>query len=409
MTTAEEERDDRDRESSSRWGWVLWALAGLVVLAIGTGAYWWLTRPGPQSEQQPPAAPLVETATARAASQLLITQTAFLRPRAEVSVTAEAPGRIRMVSEDFRVGERVSEDELLVALETEDLQADVEQAEARVAQALASLADARVARERQERLAQQDFSSEAELEDTIVQVASAEADLANAEAGLTQAQNALADAEIRAPFDALVTAESAAVGSLVQPGTMLGTLIDAEAAELEMGLTPADLEILGTPERAIGGRVELRGAGADAMALGSGTVISVDPQIVQGTRTVALIVEVPRPFSADADENRRRPLRIDELVEAALPVAIQDRSVVQVPPEAVKGRNLVWIVENGRLRRAEPGLILREETRVLLDGDMLPEGSEVMVSDLPAAIEGQEVRVADERAEATESAAAAGQ
>ena len=390
------ERHDPPR----RWPWLAGAM---LLLALGGAAYWLLTRPAPAPDRQAPAPPLVETVVARATGEIVITQTAFVRPRAQVPVTSQIQGRIEAVGDDFRLGGRIAKGGLLIALETGSLRADMQQAQAGVKQAQAALQAARIARARQEELEEENIASEARLEDAIVAEARARADLASAEARLTQAQDALDDAEVRAPFDAIVTAESAARGALVQPGAALGTLVDAGAAELEMGLAPADLDILGTAESAVGRTVHLRGTGPDAMALGTGTVAGVDPRIVQGTRTVALIVVIREPFAGDPDGNRARPLRIDELVEASLSVGIGDRAVVQVPADAVKGRNRVWVVEDGRLKRLEPAVLRRGQDRVLLDGDVLPAGSRVMVSDLAAALEGQSVRVAKPAQEETGS------
>ncbi|MCO6188658.1 hypothetical protein [Rhizobium sp. L1K21] len=105
-----------------------------------------LTQTKQQAAREPSHPPLVETAIAKSAESLTITQTAFLRPSGEVSVTAQTSGRIRSVSEDFHVGTTTKKNTLLVALEMEDLQAGVEQAEARVEQAKAALAEARVTR-----------------------------------------------------------------------------------------------------------------------------------------------------------------------------------------------------------------------------------------------------------------------
>ena len=375
-----------------RW---FWPLAGAAVLLVGGLVFWLLARPEDGQAQPPPDPPLVRGAVATAADRLIIRQTGFVRARSTVSVAAEIGGRIAEIGEGFRVGGFVDAGDLLIRLDTDQIEADVTSARAAVDRSRAALAEARVARDRQQQLEQSNFTSEAALQEAIVRVATAKADLSAAEANLTQARERLDQAGVTAPFDAFVTAESASLGALVQPGTDVGTLVSAEAAEIEMGLTPPDLDVLGQAERALGGRVILRGTDRGAPMLGTGEVISVDPDIAAQTRTVGLVVTVRSPFAEDSAG--ARPLRVGELVALELPVSLGGRAVTSVPPEAVKGQELVWVIKDGTLHRRDVRILQRGEGRVLLDGRDLAPGTRVLLSDMPDAIEGQSVRLESKR------------
>lgn len=388
MTLPDAIRRERTRaEGSGRW---LWTLAAVALLAAGGGAYWLLTRPGAPQEAPAPAPPLVRIATAEPARSLVLRQTAFLRPRAEVSVAAEVSGRIAAIGETFELGERVAAGDLLIRLDSESFEADVARAEAGAERAEAALAEAEVARERQARLEEQGYAAEQRLQQALVGVASAEADLAAAEADLTQARRRLADTEVAAPFDALVTAQSAAVGQFLRPGMSVGTLAAADSARLEMGLLPSDIALLGEARSAVGGEVRLFSTAEPRQALGRGTVIDVDPRIERQTRTVGLVVAVPDPFG----DGRSRPLRIDELLSVELPVTLPEGAALALPPEALKGRGTLWVVENGALRRVRPEILRREDDRLIVLASGLAAGAAVLLTDLPAAVEGQQVRTA---------------
>ncbi|WP_420392226.1 efflux RND transporter periplasmic adaptor subunit [Acuticoccus sp.] len=390
---AEDERGER------RGRPVLWLVLSLVVLAIGGGIFAFLTFAGEEPSPPARAAELVRAAEVQPARTLMLSQTGFVRPRAEVEVAPEVAGRIERVGDGFVLGGRVERGDLLIQLEQERFEADVARARAAVQRAEAALAQAEVDRGRQEELEARDFASEAALQQAIVAVAAAEGDLTAARADLTQAEIALADTVVLAPFDALVTAEAAAVGQLVPSGQSVGTLVAADAVEVLMGLTPGDVDVLGDPSRAVGGRVLVRAtdttteasAEAQGVLLAQGLVTEIDPRIEEATRTIALVVTVADPFDGEG-----RRLRIGELVELGLPISLENRSAVEVPPEAVKGRDLVWLIEDGVLRRRRVEPLDRLEDRIVLRGVAVGPGDLVMVSDLPAPFDGKRVRVQEE-------------
>lgn len=76
----------------------------------------------------------------------------------------------------------------------------------------------------------------------LLQQAKAKVD--QAEARLKQAQQVLANLEIRAPFDGLVTEVKAHAGETLPSGTSLFTLIDPAALEVETTVTEEDLPLL---------------------------------------------------------------------------------------------------------------------------------------------------------------------
>ena len=392
--------DDRNTkknagEANSPW-WVF-LLAGVVVIALAGAGYWFLTSGEAQSAAEPPPPPLVTAAEVQRAERVAIVQTGFVRPLSEVEVTSEIAGRIQNVDPAFRRGRFVEEGQTLVTLETARLDAAVSRAEAGVRQAEAALAAAELERDRNQQLENEDFASEAQLQDAIVNVSAREADLASAEADLIDARNARDDATITAPFDALVVEATADPGDFAGTGAVLGRLVASAAVELELGLTPRDLALLGSPEIVVGGRVLVRGTGQAAVdaaddrpVIAVGVVNAIGPEIAETTRTVPLLVRVPEPFSTDREG---RPLRIGELVELELPLDVTQRAALNLPPEALKGGNLVWEISDGALVRHEVETLVRTDGEVVVASPDLSPGALVLVSDLAAAADGTEVRL----------------
>jgi multidrug efflux pump subunit AcrA (membrane-fusion protein) len=181
------------------------------------------------------------------------------------------------------------------------------------------------------------------------------------------------------------------MGQFVQPGSDLGTLVAADSARIRMGLLPDDIALVGQAEATIGSTVQLFASGPAGAPLGSGTVTQVSPEIEEQTRTLPLIVAVEDPFG----DRLARPLRIDELVRLELPVTLPDGGAVRIPAAALKGADTLWRVADGRLQRLSPTVLVREADALVVVADRIAAGDTVMISDLPAAFDGQEVRTDD--------------
>lgn len=376
------------------------ALASLALLAAGGGAWWLLARPDQQADESaaPPRPPLIRTAEVEAAGEVAITQTAFVRPVFEVDVTPEVSERIADLGEDFRVGGRVARGDVLVRLERDRLEAALAEAEARVEQARAAVTEARVTLQRQEELEDEDVASEARLQEAILGVSRAEAELAAARAAETTARRRFDDSAIRAPFDALVTARSAAPRQAVSPGAVLGRLVATGAAQMRMGLTARDVALLGGAEAALGTAVTVLPAGpAGAAPLAEGVVTDTDPQVAEGSRTTGLIVRVEDAFAM----RDPRPLRVGELVELRLAATLAGSGALSVPAEALKAGATLWRVSTGddggaTLARAPATVIYRASDAAVVAAEGLSPGDRVMLSDRAGALDGLRVRLARE-------------
>ncbi len=228
----------------------------------------------------------------------------------QVDLRAETSGR--MISDPLRRGAFVDENELLCRLDPgtrqialaeakarlSEAMARQPEAEARVAEAKARLVEAEINDRAASRLSEDGFASEtrvasaaAAVEAARAGVQSANTNLASAISGIQSAEAAVAAAEdeltkleIRAPFAGLLESDTAELGSLLQPGTLCGTIIQLDTIKL-VGFVPETL-------------VDRIDVGADASArLSSGREVvgkvtfisrSADPT----TRTFRVDVEV---------------------------------------------------------------------------------------------------------------------
>jgi RND family efflux transporter MFP subunit len=126
-------------------------------------------------------------------------------------------------------GDRVSKGQVLARLDTRDTDAQVAAGRAGIAQAEAALAAAKSNYERTKSLVAQKFISEAALDKAESEFKVALAAVQTARAGSVQASTARGFAEIRAPFDGVVTRRLMEVGEFASPGRAVIAVHDPAA------------------------------------------------------------------------------------------------------------------------------------------------------------------------------------
>ena len=181
----------------------------------------------------------------------------------QVQVRAETSGQ--MVSEPLRAGSFVNAGDILCSLDPgtrrialADVKARLSEAEARKPEAEARLAEARAKLVEAEinaraalRLSQDGFASETRVAATAASVESARAGVQSAntnvaaassgvqsaEAAVAASENELTKLDLRAPFAGLLEADTAELGTLLQPGSLCATIIQLDTIKL-VGFVP---------------------------------------------------------------------------------------------------------------------------------------------------------------------------
>lgn len=131
----------------------------------------------------------------------------------KVELTTRVSGVVESVL--VKPGQRVKKGAILLRLDRTILQARLEEATADHARAQADEADAKREQGRAQELYDRTVSSTSELEAAELRYARAQAALSAAQARRVIAQKNLADAELKAPFDGVVSAIPGGAGTVV--------------------------------------------------------------------------------------------------------------------------------------------------------------------------------------------------
>ena len=140
------------------------------------------------------------------------------------TVAAQISGRV--VAVHFDVGDRVKKGQVIVRIDGTEVNQAYAASQAQVAQADATLRNAKAQFDRTQRLVDQKFMSAAAMDKAQADYQAAKAQLAAAEAGSGQAAATKSYANVVAPYAGVVSARHVELGEMVLPGKPLMTGFD---------------------------------------------------------------------------------------------------------------------------------------------------------------------------------------
>jgi HlyD family secretion protein len=289
----------------ARWLWP--AVAAGVALA-GLLA-WFALRGAPSEAVAARYAPLVRT----------LQFSARVATLSRVDVGSTVTGRVEAVL--VREGDQVRQDQPLLRLESEELQAALAQAAATEQQAGATLVNAQAELKRTEALVAQGFVTASRADDARRAVDVALAQRQAARAAIAAAKARLTQAVITAPAAARVLSRQVEPGQIVQPGKALLGLALAGPTQIVAQVDERFLEQLRVGQKAV--------VVADAFAGQrlAATILSIAPEVdaQRGAVEVKFSLDQPPPAF----------LREDMTLSAEVETARRDRALV-LPSRALR-------------------------------------------------------------------------
>lgn len=376
--------------------WLLMAAVVLLLAVLG-----WRRWQGPQVDiYTVQMQPLVQTVVA----------TGRVSNVARVQVGSEIGGVV--LQRHVQEGDRVAAGDLLATLRADDLQAQLQQAQAALAslqqsgrpqaqaalrQAEAQLAQAQretarrkallqdqlIARETYEQAVQAETVARAAAEQARLSanaLASGNPDEVRARQQVAAAQAALARTQIRAVVDGVVLARNAEPGATVQPGSVLFEIANDGPTELRVPVDEKNLQVL-----AVGQHAQcVADAYPDAPFAAQVSLIAPAVDAQRGSVEVRLRID-PVPAY----------LRQDMTVSVNIQTGRSDQALV-LPNDALSadgtGKHSAWVVRDGRARQVAIALGLRGTTQSQVVSGL--KAGDSVLADIPDGLQdGQRVRV----------------
>lgn len=329
----------------------------LLTMIVGIGGAAWVWRRHAQI--------VVETAVVYSVypsqALTLLNATGYVVAQRKASVASKATGRLEWLG--VLEGSKVHEGEVIARLESNDTQAmrdqaaaNVQVAEANLAQGRAELTQAEIAFRRSEALGEKNIISDSMRESAEARLAKARAAFAGygaaiaaAQANLRVSEVAVGQTLIRAPFDGVVLTRHANVGDTITP---FSQAVDTKGAVV----TIADMDSL---------EVEADVAESSYLSIHVGQPVEIQLDAIPGERFEGVVSRmVPTVDRAKAStlvkirfaqrDARMLPDMSSKVAFLEREVAESERKPVLAVPMAavfdVGGQQHVYVVENGKAR-----------------------------------------------------------
>ncbi|VFQ42530.1 efflux RND transporter periplasmic adaptor subunit [Desulfoluna butyratoxydans] len=379
-----------------RVGLPLFILAAAFLLA----SHLMETRPKAEKRPRTSLPPLVRWEETQLSDHpVTVTAMGTVRASSQIDLKARVGGQVEWLAPALVPGGRFKKGDVLVKLDKADLDISLALAGAKVQQARADLSLEQGSQEvARKELALMETTMGHRVKDQslalrLPQLKIAEANLALAEADLDKALLDLARSEIRAPFDGIVLARSASMGTLVTEGQTVATLASDAVWWVEATLPVSNLAWLriqkdnnGQASRA---RILPRSGGTF-----QGQLLQVLGDLNDTSRMARVLIEVADPME-QAAATGAPPLLLNSYVTAELE-GTPLRGIIALPDRALRDGNEVWVADGETLRIRTVRIAWREGATVFTDRGLSP-GERVILSDLSSPADGMKIRTGEKK------------
>ena len=259
-----------------------------------------------------------------------------MQPVRQATVKAKVSGDVRQIT--VREGDSVQAGQMLVRVDTADLDARVLERQGQLQSARAQLALAEKTNAMNQKLLKQNFISQNASDNAESSLEVAKGNLQAAQAQLRVAQNALKDSVAIAPLSGVVAKRHVQPGEKVAFDSPLVTVVDLKDMELQAAVPSSDI-----PELKPGMTVDLAVDGFTDRKF-TGRIERINPSTEAGTRAILVFVGIP---------NEAQALRGGMFATGRIALAA-GAPVPTLPATAVRteaGQSYVWTIQGGKLAK----------------------------------------------------------
>ena len=301
-----------------------------------------------------------------------------------VQLSAQVAGRIEQLETHAVPGAILAEDQRLASIEQHDYQLQVQQQQAAVIQAQASLdlekGQAQLAKEEYD-LAKGQLKTELKNNALVLrkpQIAAAEAGLKTAQVNLALAKLKLERTDIRMPFKGQIISRSINNGSQVNSGSMLFDVVSTDEFWLQVKVPQQFLSILDRSKPVV---ITSGNHQREAEVLHS--LVEVDAK----DRQAKILISIKNPDSS--------ALLIGSYVDVLLFADTIENAFV-IENKYLKDDGKVWVVNDNKLFKRSPKVIYQSRDKTWIESGFMA-GDSLLNSNLGVVTEGTPVRISTQR------------
>lgn len=339
----------------------------------------------PKLKDEEEFAPLVNSTIVNPETQRIeIVGSGAVSSQVDVQIIPQVQGRVDWLSAVMRPGGSFLKDEVLFRIEARDFELEVERRRAEVASARTNLQ-----LEEAEGLAATREWAEITPGEPVPalvarkpQIRDRRAALASAQAQLARAQLDLDRTNFSLPFNGRVVSSNVELGQFMATGQSYGSVYSLDGLEVTVPLADKDLKWL-QPLDNVEATIQTSYLGVDRVIRARAARVSA--QLDAQTRFASVIVSL----GENAGTEDTLPLVPGVFVSVTF-IGPELDNLVTVPTAAVQENGKIWTVVDQRLKSARPEIVQTGPTTSLIRG--LAAGTEILLSNLPGAVENMAVR-----------------
>ncbi len=360
-----------------------------IAMTMGAIAAW--DRRDAIQEDEPVARPALTVAVTSLETTTLPNQipaNGNIQPWQEASIGTEADG-LRLAEVRVNVGDLVTRNQLLATFASDTVTAELAQSSAATAEAQAALAEAEANAQRARELQNSGALSAQQINQYVTAERTARARLKAAEATEQTQRLRLAQTQVLAPDDGIISARSATVGAVLPAGQELFRLIRGRRLEWRAEVAAADLATLRPGQPA-----QVRLSNGEVV---EGRLRMVAPVIDTQTRNGLVYVDLPPDSPARAGMFARGEFVVGTDQVRTLPqsaVLLRDgfSYVLRVGPDSTVAKVKVTVGRRVKDRVEITAGLDTDGQVVLTGGGFLGDGDLVrVVEEQPALSQGEQV------------------
>ncbi len=348
-----------------------------------------VTKPVAETVQREAVLSTVEVWVAEPSEhQVVIDTQGIVEPVHVTDLASEVGGRVKFLSPDFEVGQRFEEGQVMLEIDSSDYEAIQAKANSELSEAKLSLIKEK-ALSRQAIRDWEALGKGKDPNDLVLRKPQLETALARvvaAKAGLEKSERDLERTKTRSPYESKVKKTNVELGSLLSPGTIIGSIYSADKYEIRLPVSISDYDFV---EFDSSSEVSFYTDIAGTQHEWKGQLLRTESQVDRSSQSIFLVASIE-------NTDLKNKFLVPGIYLKAKLFGKKIKDTYSVPRGALIGKNRIIIaLENDTVSFKEVTIMRSSRDEVIISGG-ISRGDRIVTTPIPNAIEGMKVNIYDD-------------